>query len=150
MQGGYADRDTLPKGENGRALCRWCNLEVPPRRSTFCSEWCVHEWRLRTNPGYVREQVLKRDKGVCALCGYDMTAAYFELKRARNGKRTALLKRWGLTSLNRKTLWDADHIVPVAEGGGECDLDNIRTLCLVCHREQTRELRKRLTSIKLR
>jgi hypothetical protein len=41
-------------------------------------------------------------------------------------------------------LWDADHILPVAEGGGECDLDNIRTLCLLCHRTATKELRARL------
>jgi hypothetical protein len=34
--------------------------------------------------------------------------------------------------------------VPVAEGGGECDLANIRTLCLICHRKATAELRTRL------
>jgi 5-methylcytosine-specific restriction endonuclease McrA len=34
--------------------------------------------------------------------------------------------------------------VPVAEGGGECDLDNMRTLCLECHRKVTAELRARL------
>jgi hypothetical protein len=34
--------------------------------------------------------------------------------------------------------------VPVAEGGGECDLANIRSLCLICHRRQTSELRIRL------
>jgi 5-methylcytosine-specific restriction protein A len=48
-----------------------------------------------------------------------------------------------LTRISRKTLWDADHIVPVVEGGGECDLANIRTLCLVCHRRVTLELRNR-------
>jgi hypothetical protein len=32
----------------------------------------------------------------------------------------------------------------VAEGGGECDLENIRTLCLRCHRTATLELRERL------
>jgi 5-methylcytosine-specific restriction protein A len=31
----------------------------------------------------------------------------------------------------------------VVEGGGECDLENIRTLCLKCHRAATAELRKR-------
>jgi 5-methylcytosine-specific restriction endonuclease McrA len=51
---------------------------------------------------------------------------------------------WGLGKCIRKSLWDADHIVPVAEGGGECDLDNLRTLCLLCHREATRQLRERL------
>ena len=43
-----------------------------------------------------------------------------------------------------RSLWDADHILPVAEGGGECDLENLRTLCLRCHRAATRELRERL------
>jgi thymidine kinase len=34
----------------------------------------------------------------------------------------------------------------VAEGGGECDLSNMRTLCLKCHREATRMLRKRMAA----
>jgi len=38
--------------------------------------------------------------------------------------------------------WEAHHHRPVVEGGGECDLDNYRTLCFVCHKklssEQTR------------
>ena len=143
MPGGVADRATLEKGENGRTLCRWCNLEVPPRRFTFCSDWCVHEWRLRTNPGYLREQVFVRDRGICALCHVDARTAYFDLKRSRGTHREKLLAHWGLTRINRKTLWDADHIVPVVEGGGECDLANIRTLCLICHRNQTVELRRR-------
>jgi 5-methylcytosine-specific restriction enzyme A len=144
MRGGRVDSDTLPTGENGRGLCRWCSLEVPSRRFTFCSEWCVHEWKLRTDPGYLRDQVWARDRGVCALCGADTQAAFFELKRARGSKRQRLLLRWGLRSLSRSSLWDADHIVAVAEGGGECDLANLRTLCLVCHRRQTSELRERL------
>jgi hypothetical protein len=33
------------------------------------------------------------------------------------------------------------------EGGGECDLDNIRTLCVWCHRvETTRLAQRRATS----
>jgi len=32
----------------------------------------------------------------------------------------------------------------VAEGGGACGLDNLRTLCTPCHRAQTAALRKRL------
>jgi 5-methylcytosine-specific restriction endonuclease McrA len=146
MPGGRADRESLATGEQGRALCRWCNLEVPARRFTFCSDWCVHEWRLRTDSGYLREQVRERDKGVCAICRVDTDAAYLDLKRARGTHKLKLLERWGLTRVARKTLWDADHIVPVAEGGGECDLANLRTLCLLCHRQQTRELRKRLAA----
>jgi 5-methylcytosine-specific restriction endonuclease McrA len=146
MPGGWADRASLATGDQGRALCRWCNLEVPAGRFTFCSDWCVHEWRLRTDSGYLRERVFERDKGACALCGVDTHAAHLDLKRARGTHKLKLLERWGLRRLSRKTLWDADHIVPVAEGGGECDLDNLRTLCLICHREQTRELRRRLAA----
>jgi len=144
MPGGYVERASLEKGGNGRPLCRWCSLEVPPRRFTFCSDWCVHEWRLRTNPGYLRDQVFLRDRGVCALCKVNTQAAFLQLRKARGIRRQEILASWGLKLLKRKTLWDADHIVPVAEGGGECDLDNLRTLCLNCHRQQTVELRKRL------
>ena len=37
-------------------------------------------------------------------------------------------------------LWDADHIIPVKEGGGQCGLENIRTLCFVCHKEVTKNM----------
>jgi 5-methylcytosine-specific restriction enzyme A len=142
--GGVADRAALPKGNNGRVLCRWCGLEVPTRRFTFCSDWCVHEWRLRSDPGYLRAEVLQRDRGVCAICQIDTCAAYGELRRSRGTHRLRLLAKWRLKRLKRKTLWDADHILPVVEGGGECDLQNLRTLCLLCHRQQTLELRRRL------
>ncbi len=35
-------------------------------------------------------------------------------------------------------------MVAVVEGGGECDLENYRTLCVPCHREVTADLRERL------
>jgi 5-methylcytosine-specific restriction endonuclease McrA len=144
MPGGRADRETLPKGENGRVLCRWCAMEVPPPRRTFCSEWCVTEWRLRSDPGYLREKVFLRDRGICAVCAVDTVHALHVIKRARGVRRLELLARWGLKKMTRRSLWDADHIVPVVEGGGECDLENIRTLCLICHRRETRQLRERL------
>jgi hypothetical protein len=144
MQGGSVDRNDLPKGSQGRALCRWCTLEVPSGRRTFCSEWCVSEWRLRSDPGYLREKTFERDRGICALCATDTNAAWIELKRSRGMARARLVSRWGMKALNRRSLWDADHIVPVVEGGGECDLENIRTLCLVCHRHVTKKLRDRL------
>ena len=35
-------------------------------------------------------------------------------------------------------------MIAVVEGGGECDLENYRTLCVPCHRRVTAELRERL------
>lgn len=150
MPGGPARWESLPRGPGGRILCRWCGLEVPRGRRTFCSDYCVHEWRLRSNPGYLREQVKLRDRGVCAGCGVNTLHAWRRLTRARGPSRAELLTHWGLKRMTRRSLWDADHIVPVAEGGGECDLANIRTLCLRCHRTVTEQLRERLRARKSR
>lgn len=149
MKGGWVDRRSVPRGPNGRGLCRWCSLEVPKRRFTFCSDFCVHEWKLRSQPAYLREQVFLRDKGVCAGCGVDTMAEARRLRYARGMRRQELLQHWGLKARTRKSLWDADHILPVAEGGGECDLANLRTLCLRCHRAATLELRLRIRRARL-
>jgi 5-methylcytosine-specific restriction enzyme A len=147
LPGGRTTRHALPRGPNGLPLCRWCELEVlAKRRRTFCSDYCVHQWRLRTDPGYLRDQVFARDHGICAVCQIDTIAAYNALKRARGPARIAGLHLYGMKSITtRRSLWDADHIRPVAEGGGQCDLDNLRTLCLLCHREATTQLRIRLS-----
>lgn len=144
MQGGRTDPNQLPKGPTGRNLCRWCDLEVPKGRTTFCSEWCVHEWRLRTDMGYLREQVFRRDRGVCSACGLDTNAEWIRIKRLRWPVRQKALAEWGLLRGSRRNLWDADHIVAVSEGGGQCDLSNLRTLCLKCH--QRRHGRDKLRS----
>ncbi len=43
-------------------------------------------------------------------------------------------------------LWEADHIIPVIEGGGGCTPDGYRTLCLKCHRAETAALAGRLAA----
>lgn len=125
-------RRTMPGGwvARERGLCRWCGTAVGKGRFTFCSAACVHEWKLRTDPAYLREQVFARDHGVCALCGADTEALRKDKRKLDWAARRQFEKDWGL----RRHLWDADHILPVAQGGGECDLSNMRTLCLLCHR----------------
>jgi 5-methylcytosine-specific restriction endonuclease McrA len=126
--------------ERRRGNCRRCGIEVPKGRFTFCSDACVHDWKLRTDPAYLREQVFARDRGVCAMCGLDTEAMRKDKRKLDYKARLQFEKDWG----RRRYLWDADHIVPVAEGGGECDLGNMRTLCLKCHLEVTAALRARL------
>ena len=136
-------RRTQPGGwaaDRRRGLCRRCGAEVPKGRLTFCSDACVHEWKLRTTPGYLRAQVFARDHGVCAQCGIDTEVLRKDKRKLDYRARRQFEKDWG----SRRHLWDADHILPVSEGGGECDLSNMRTLCLRCHREATRRLRSRL------
>ena len=146
LPGGRTKRQALSLGPHNLPLCRWCELEIlAKRRRTFCSDYCVRQWRLRTDPGYLRDQVFARDHGICAVCEIDTIAAYSALKRVRGPARAAGLHLYGMKSITtRRSLWDADHIRPVAEGGGQCDLSNLRTLCLLCHREATAQLRLRL------
>jgi len=88
---------------------------------------------MRTDPQHVRFMVFQRDKGVCALCGVDVFANAFH----RNGSaRTRLARGSG-------DLWQADHILPVIEGGGLCGLDGYRTLCTACHKSETAQLAAR-------
>lgn len=56
-----------------------------------------------------------RDRGVCALCGE------FDVR------------------------WEADHVVPWAEGGMHA-VENHRTLCRDCHRDETVALNRRLAA----
>jgi hypothetical protein len=108
----------------------------------------VEEWKLRSNPGYLREKAFERDRGVCSTCGLDCVAEFNRLRRLRGAARLRAFAEHGLKPGSRKSLWDADHIVPVVEGGGECDLSNIRTVCLCCHRRLTGELRQRMGATK--
>jgi 5-methylcytosine-specific restriction enzyme A len=71
---GFCSPGKLPKGPRGFNLCRKCGNECQFARLTFCSHECVHEWKLLTQPGYQASEVLKRDRGVCALCSRDTQA----------------------------------------------------------------------------
>ncbi len=136
-------RRTRLRGPNGRGVCRRCGTEVAAGRRTFCSDECVHDWRLRTDPGYLREHVFARDRGVCAICTLDTVEFYRRFRMLPARKRFELRSRLDMPA-GRESFWDADHVVPVAEGGGECDLGNLRTLCLWCHQAETAKLRGRL------
>lgn len=145
--GGWVSSSQVERSEAGRPLCRQCRSEVAGRRRTFCSDACVHTWKLTTNAGYLRDTVFARDKGICALCAVDTKRLRKDMRKLDFAARRKFLKDWNLKEGSRKSLWDADHILPVAEGGGQCDLSNMRTLCLRCHREATSALRLRLKAV---
>jgi len=114
----------------GEPICRWCGGPVAKPRRTFCSDACVHEWKVRSSPWYVRQQLKKRDRGVCQICGFNVIKAHRDWSRAKPAADDRAARRaWRAA----KPRWEADHIVPVADGGGECGLDNYRLLCRRCH-----------------
>jgi 5-methylcytosine-specific restriction enzyme A len=132
-------------------------------RSEWCSAECFKDVAIRC--GLVKPPLLvfERDRGICARCRCDAETATraiqhlrrierwdFQLTYLENRDRTAasreaveiILAAWNVAAETR-SLWDADHIVPVVEGGGGCGLDNYRTLCVACHKEETADLASR-------
>ena len=172
-----------------RIPCRWCGKMPTGARRTFCSAECVHEHKLRTSPAYQAHCVLKRDHGVCEMCGRDCLAELKNLMAERRARAAAIVRASGhnyecwrtgeygfcdhedCASLaiphhskelrtachpycesvglpfhlrdGDRRLWEMDHRVPVVEGGGDCGLENLRTLCCDCHHRVTAELAAR-------
>jgi 5-methylcytosine-specific restriction enzyme A len=131
----------LPKNESGFTACRWCNGDVMPPKRTICSEECRHEITIRTHSGYMKRCVYQRDKGICSICNVDTKHIAKTALSLEKDDRIIYLAEHNIGS-KRKVhkrklgggLWDADHIVCVKDGGGECGLDNLRTLCIKCHK----------------
>jgi hypothetical protein len=105
------------RGHNGFRLCFCgCGQEVTMERRTSLPGH-YDKWAKIHHPPTVRRLVWERDKGICAGCR----------KICYNSGRD----------------WQADHILPVCEGGGECGLENYRTLCTDCHKKETAALARR-------
>mmetsp|Transcript_14620 Transcript_14620/g.31495 ORF Transcript_14620/g.31495 Transcript_14620/m.31495 type:complete len:1097 (+) Transcript_14620:143-3433(+) len=147
--------------------CAWCGEKLgrasmhPGVESTYCSVECAEEGRLRRGGMYastrVRAQVFALERGVCQCCGIDANALWRRISALQPAERLNALcnANWKLpqssVALERLLqkpkegdFWQADHILAVAEGGGSCGLDNLRTLCTPCHKIETEKLRARL------
>lgn len=143
---------------SGKGICRWCGEQVPKGRRSWCGDACVQAYILRSDPAAMRRHVLERDRGVCAGCGFDCLMAERFLAKVRRVQKTrrpgigawfaAAMRECGFDVTNSpwggdRSLWDADHILPVVEGGGGCGPENIRTLCQPCHKSETAALARR-------
>ena len=127
--------------------CTWCGGPVRHPRRTWCSDECVHEFRLRHDWPYVRQLVRRRDAGVCADCGLPTIKVQRIIRWAsadmvRIGVsywhvsiRHELCSEMGIDYSPGCDLWAVHHIVPRAEGGSN-DLDNLVTLCVACHKKR--------------
>lgn len=136
-----------PKNPDGMPQCRWCLGSVYPPRRTFCSKDCVHEYRIRTSGSYMRECAYLRDKGICALCGIDCKWIAREALKLDGKERVQFLADYNITS--KRKIWrrkyggglfDVDHIIPVRDGGGQSGMENLRTLCIECHKDVTKRM----------
>ncbi|XP_028627317.1 DNA annealing helicase and endonuclease ZRANB3 isoform X2 [Grammomys surdaster] len=157
--------------KEGRPLCLRCQHPTcqPEQRSKasawdsrFCSLKCQEEFWIRSNNSYLRAQVFATEHGVCQLCGVNAQELFLRMRDAPKSQRKNLLdSAWTaklpLEQLNEMLrnpgeghFWQVDHIRPVYEGGGQCSLDNLQTLCTVCHKERTAQQAKERSQVRRR
>lgn len=117
----------------------------------FCSGDCLQRYFQRTTTGTLRRQLFDIEGGVCQDCGLDCASLQEAIKFLPPAKREEriivfapkftlhpnMMKALCSGPVMAGHLWHADHIVPVWQGGGECGLDNMRTLCVCCHADVT-------------
>ncbi len=104
----------------------------------------------------LRDRVFSRDRGICEMCGCDTAKMhrialrlahedfgaelsdpkYIPRTRSYNDPTPMELRYRNACSMfgmsYRRSFWEADHIERFADGG-ECSMDNLRTLCRPCH-----------------
>jgi 5-methylcytosine-specific restriction endonuclease McrA len=92
-----------------------CGKPLTGRRRKWATDECcdrayIQFAIIKGDTRIIREELFKRDQGFCYCCGQ------FDSN------------------------WQADHIIPVKEGGGATGLHNFQTLCQECHKEKTHSL----------
>lgn len=131
----YRRQHNREKGE-----CTWCGHRVPKGRRRWCGQECVAAWMASWGSwAHLCWLVEQRDRGVCAWCGCDTRRLRQLLHKWGYGddySRDALPLLRAAGWVPGRQLWEADHIVPRAEGG-EDRLENLRTLCVPCHKART-------------
>jgi 5-methylcytosine-specific restriction protein A len=138
----------IPSSPHGRALCRTCGAEVPQGHRAVCSDACVDDRAAARSPSHLRQRVFQRDHGICAQCGIDtavlgvvLHVEWQRVKLARTPQERrdrAEFRQRFRWFFRRRSFWDADHLVPIVEGG-ENTMANMRTLCVPCHQRVTKD-----------
>ncbi|KAL9314257.1 hypothetical protein ACSQ67_019709 [Phaseolus vulgaris] len=128
-------------------LCKLCQKQC---QRSFCNLVCYEEYRMRTSNRFLREELFKIEHGVCTNCQLDCHKLVKDTRPLSLERRREFIEKIAPNVAKRKNMleklvneptegnaWHADHIVPVYEGGGECKLENLRTLCVACHYDVT-------------
>ena len=98
-----------------------CGKDLPPRKRRYCNYNCRKTYHIHSPKeiweswGDLRTKVILRDNCACQECG---ETAYEWL--------------------------EVHHIIPINKGGDELNINNLITLCIVCHKKKHRKRRLEL------
>jgi len=135
-----------------RCLTPGAHVVLAADASLFCSGGCRGDFWTARSGRTARALLEAADGGVCAGCGVDCRALTDRVATAATveerldiirDEHPGLAAEPGLAATLARhpvqgNAWHADHVVPVAHGGGEASLLNLQTLCVACHRVKTR------------
>lgn len=99
------ERFPYRKDKSGYPLCRVCGKTLYGKKRTFCGQRCLRDFFMLTDWQRVRRVIWERDGGVCMKCGKKLDKRNFHV----------------------------DHIIPLAKGGAEWDLNNLELSCPECN-----------------
>ncbi|XP_027125391.1 uncharacterized protein [Coffea arabica] len=141
-----------------KPLCKFCqspcmneNAKRPEYfEDLFCNLECYVEYSSRTKTKYLRQALFQVERGICTMCQLDCHGLVEKIKPLSHENRQQYIRVAAPKLAKCKKLfdkliqdptegnaWHADHLVPVYQGGGECRLENMRTLCIACHADVT-------------
>jgi len=95
--------------------CVMCDKKLEGRKRKFCSWDCEYDYHAIKykwkSQAQNRREIFKRDNNTCKICNKQFTDEQLI----------------------------ADHIIPIALGGEEFELDNLQTLCIDCNKIKTKQ-----------
>ncbi len=116
---------------------RCCSVECTDKFQDFYITYGWPDLRMRA---------LKRDNFTCVKCGDNRKEVEVTIKYRRitnwEERMSSLHGKFEYEDAERKemrTNFIGDHIIPIAIGGDQWDLDNIQTLCIGCNKIKTKK-----------